>query len=318
MQNSTDQPNTTQPKLLLSSLASFQSLIFPILEQSEAERVCEIGIGTGEFARLLVSWCEKRRCHYSGIDSTLESCLIEELSSPRVSFYKTKSLDTLTQIHPQDIYFIDGDHNYYTVYHELQQIFSKRHLPGLVFVHDVGWPWGRRDQYCDPEAIPAEFRHPYTFEGGVMPGRKQLQRFGFRGKESNYKYAIAHDEGGPRNGVMTALEDAMAGLIPADYEMLSIPSVFGLAVVFSKTRYADSLHPQVLQPLHDSIRQLQTHLETLESNRNELFLNFLQGHIYGKWLQHRLRNAEERIAKLQNENARLKKEINVLNNSVAG
>jgi len=29
----------------------------------------------------------------------------------------------------------------------------------LVFYHDVGWPSARRDLYCAPDQIPAEFRH---------------------------------------------------------------------------------------------------------------------------------------------------------------
>ena len=53
---------------------------------------------------------------------------------------------------------IDGDHNYFTVSEELRLIGERApgaELPLLLF-HDVCWPHGRRDDYFDPEQIPAD------------------------------------------------------------------------------------------------------------------------------------------------------------------
>ncbi len=61
---------------------------------------------------------------------------------------------------------IDGDHNYYTVREELRLIAERAagaELPLLLF-HDVCWPHGRRDDYFDPEQIPAEYRQPIVGE----------------------------------------------------------------------------------------------------------------------------------------------------------
>src|SRR5947209_13870332 len=74
-------------------------------------------------------------------------------------------------------------------------------LPVLV-MHDVSWPYGRRDLYYAPERIPEEFRQPYA-QQGMRPDRKKL----VAGGGLNPTMYNAVTEGGPRNGVMRALED---------------------------------------------------------------------------------------------------------------
>ena len=69
---------------------------------------------------------------------------------------------------------IDGDHNWYTVYNELQLLAEvARARPArrcrVLILHDVGWPYGRRDLYYAPEQIPEEFRQPYA-QAGMRPG----------------------------------------------------------------------------------------------------------------------------------------------------
>ena len=76
-------------------------------------------------------------------------------------------------------------------------------LPVMV-MHDVGWPYGRRDLYYEPEQIPAEFRQPYD-QRGMGRARKKLLPKG--GGGLNPWMNNAETEGGPRNGVMTALDD---------------------------------------------------------------------------------------------------------------
>ena len=45
-------------------------------------------------------------------------------------------------------------------------------LPVIV-MHDVLWPYGRRDLYYVPERVPEEFRQPYEMKG-IRPGTKQV------------------------------------------------------------------------------------------------------------------------------------------------
>ena len=68
---------------------------------------------------------------------------------------------------------IDGDHNWYTVLSELETIERLCDERGqgfpLVLLHDIGWPYGRRDLYYDPASIPEEHRKPYD-KKGMLPG----------------------------------------------------------------------------------------------------------------------------------------------------
>ena len=112
---------------------------------------------------------------------------------------------------PMDAALIDGDHNWYTVYHELKPARRRRRdadgqpLPVLV-LHDVGWPYGRRDLYYAPDQIPEEHRQPYA------PARHAA---GHERAPPEWRVQPDHaqrgaSKAGRRNGVMTALDDFIA------------------------------------------------------------------------------------------------------------
>ena len=135
-----------------------------------------------------------------------------------------------------DAALIAGDHNWYTVFHELRLITegARRHgapLPLLV-LHDVGWPYGRRDLYYAPDTIPAEFRHPHR-RAGMRPGRSELAASG--GMSAGLWNA--EHEGGPRNGVRTALDDWIAAH-DRPVRTVVLPLYFGLAIVAEEERLA--------------------------------------------------------------------------------
>jgi cephalosporin hydroxylase/SAM-dependent methyltransferase len=97
----------------------------------------------------------------------------------------------------------------------------------LCILHDVGWPYGRRDLYYVPHRIPDEHRQPYA-RRGLEPGRSELlERGGL-----NPHLANAVEEGGPRNGVMTALDDFVAEY-DGSLRVVVLPLYFGLAIVAS-------------------------------------------------------------------------------------
>ena len=97
-------------------------------------------------------------------------------------------------------------------------------LPLLV-LHDVGWPYGRRDLYYAPGQIPEEHRQPYRTAGMVM-GRSELVDEG----GMNPTMCNAEHEGGPRNGVMTAVDDFVAEH-DRPLRVVVLPVYFGLALV---------------------------------------------------------------------------------------
>ncbi len=74
-----------------------------------------------------------------------------------------------------------------------------------MILHDVLWPYGRRDLYYSPDNVPKEFRQTNETRGMHPDKKKLLQSGGL-----NMQLHNAIEEGGPRNGVMTGLEDFMA------------------------------------------------------------------------------------------------------------
>ena len=98
-------------------------------------------------------------------------------------------------------------------------------------MHDVLWPYGRRDLYYapgrDPRGVPPAVRD----EGHPARARKQLLPSG----GLNPEHYNAVTEGGPRNGVMTALDDFMAEY-DRPLRRLVLPVYFGLAIVVEEAR----------------------------------------------------------------------------------
>jgi len=73
--------------------------------------------------------------------------------------YKTLSLEYLKKNDMDfDFVFIDGDHNYYTVLHELNLMIKMLNKDGLIFIHDVtNESCKRKDFYYDKFTIPDNF-----------------------------------------------------------------------------------------------------------------------------------------------------------------
>jgi hypothetical protein len=129
---------------------------------------------------------------------------------------------------------LDGDHNWYTVYHELRKIeelheHDAERFP-VLFLHDTDWPYGRRDLYYNPETIPAEFRQPYE-RAGIFPNRSEL----VPGKGMNVELCNARQSGGPRNGVMTGVEDFLAQS-RLEFLKIDLPLYYGLTILVSAAR----------------------------------------------------------------------------------
>ena len=215
----------------------WKPVLAPVLAAAEARRVVEIGALRGDNTREIIETLGPDAVLHvvdpvPGFDPTEH-----EAEFPgRYVFHQALSLDVLGDLEPMDAALIDGDHNWYTVFHELRLLTegARRHdapLPLLV-LHDVGWPYGRRDLYYDPETIPAEFRHPYR-RAGMRPGRSELVASG--GMSAGLWNA--EHEGGPRNGVRTALDDwTVAHGRPV--RTVVLPLYFGLAIVAEEERLA--------------------------------------------------------------------------------
>ena len=211
--------------------------IAPVLRAAQVRRVVEIGALRGETTvRMLDDLGPEAELHVIDPVPNFDPTEHAERFAGRYHFHEALSLEVLFELEPMDAALIDGDHNWYTVYNELKLLAEGARRAGAplpVFVlHDVLWPYGRRDLYYAPDQIPAEFRQPFT-EMGMRPGERELNPKG--GLNPTMHNALV--EGGPRNGVMTALEDFIAEH-PEPLRLLVVPIYFGLAIVVEEERLA--------------------------------------------------------------------------------
>ncbi len=209
--------------------------IAPILEAADTRKVVEIGALRGENTQLMLDRLGPE-VELHVIDPIPDFDPAEHAKSfgGQYVFHQDLSLNALPNIGAVDAALIDGDHNWYTVYHELKILADEARRAGaplpVMIMHDVGWPYGRRDLYYAPEQIPEEFRQPYA-RAGMVPGQSKLRVMG----GLNPTMANAQDEGGPRNGVMTAVDDFIAEY-DRPLKLLVLPIYFGLAIVVEQER----------------------------------------------------------------------------------
>lgn len=262
--------------LLIHSMAEFApSIILPCLETAGVSEITEIGAEFGGMSFLLAEYCAQAGGKLTSIDPTPKPEFLDWVAAhPEVAHIDKPSLEALKPLPAADAWIVDGDHNYYTVFNELSEIDAicqRDGKPLLAFLHDVSWPCARRDFYYAPDRIPAEHRHPYSYDVGVHPdhGEAMLNR-GWRGMG---QFALALHEGGPRNGVLTAVEDFVAEADREDRPLVfaQVPAVFGLGVVLDAgADWAEEL-AGILRPWHRNellatleLNRLRNHLAVIE------------------------------------------------------
>lgn len=214
-------------------------VIAPLLRAAGARSVVEVGALRGENTRQILDTLGERAVLHviDPVPAFDPGELVAEFGD-RYVFHEALSVDVLGGLGPMDAALIDGDHNWYTVVNELRLLRqvsrqARRPLPLLV-LHDVCWPYGRRDLYYAPDTIPEEHRQPMA-RAGIRHGQKRLADEG--GLSSSHWHAI--EEGGPRNGVMTALDDFLAEH-DRPVRTILLPLYFGLAIVVEEDRIAST------------------------------------------------------------------------------
>lgn len=212
-------------------LPFFSDVIAPLFERLKPRTIVEVGSESGKTTARLLAWARDNEAVVQAVDPApgfdVEAWQREH--GERFVFHRLPSLVALGAIDAPDAVLIDGDHNYYTVSAELSVIEARAAEIGvsmpLVLLHDVGWPYGRRDLYYDPKSIPPEHRHPFA-QKGIDPTKKRLvESGGINGHLFN-----AVEEGGPRNGVLTAVEDYLKQT-SRGFVVARIPAAWGLAIL---------------------------------------------------------------------------------------
>ena len=210
----------------------WDNILVPIIRKINSKCIVEIGSGTGINTKNILNYCVECDAKLISIDPNPNfdvSGFSEEYSN-FFTFYEELSLERLPLLENFDCVLIDGDHNWYTVYHELISIyekFSNNNFP-LIFLHDISWPYGRRDLYYNPKNIPAEYLNEYSKLGIILDNEELVTEGGI-----NYNFFNANKENTPKNGVLTAIEDFLE-FCPYDLDFHSFPIFYGLGIIHKK------------------------------------------------------------------------------------
>ncbi len=244
----------------------WDAILRPLLQAVRPATIVEIGVEQGRTTEQLLRFCTETGATLHGIDPhpLMDAAEWNERWGDTWTLHRGRSLDVLPTLPPFDAILIDGDHNWYTVYHELQAIHrhAREHArQPIIFLHDIAAPYGRRDQYCDPEAIPAAHRHPWKRQGIDVERRALVEEGGLNPGASH-----AVDEGTPHNGVRTAVEDALREA-PGYYAFHAIPGFHGLGILAPHTLLDQNPSLQRLMNDLSPSALLQAHMEQLEHDR---------------------------------------------------
>lgn len=223
----------------------WEIVIEPALAKIKPQHIIEIGADKGGNTVKALSFGLQHNCAVTSIDPfpQFDYLALEQFAQGQFNMVTDLSLKALPHLGGCDVALIDGDHNWYTVYHELQAIYQNnkrenRRFP-VIFFHDIGWPYGRRDMYYDPSNIPQEYVLPYR-KAGIVLGVSELQDD--RGINANL--ANAEYEGGECNGVLTAVEDFVKDC-ELDLTLYTFYGLHGLGILFENT----AENHQIFSPL---------------------------------------------------------------------
>ena len=256
----------------------WESVIQPLLMILQPKNIVEIGVEAGKNSMNILEHCLKSGAVLHAIDPKPRFD-VDDLKvrfGDHFFFYPSLSLEVLPDIQEMDLVLIDGDHNWYTVYHELKLIEeisrqNDKSFP-MVAIHDISWPYGRRDLYYNPDKIPSDFLKPYL-KKGVRPGSPELAETG--GFNSHLNHAVFESDA--RNGVLTAVEDFMKES-DFDLELVTLPAYYGLGLLFPSglrdipacAQWIDSI--STAQPLVKLLEQIEKTRVTLTAEKAELDL----------------------------------------------
>ena len=219
--------------------------IQPLIETARPRRLMEIGADRGWNTRNILHYCRATGARADIIDPAPQPSLHEVLAQFAGDSYRylaLKSVAAIPQLDTPDVALMDGDHNWATVYAELNLLHARAEQSGvpppIVLSHDVAWPYARRDMYYNPDDLEASQKHPYAYRG-MLPGVNELVEDGMNGVLAN-----ALHEGGPRNGVLTAIEDyiASSGLACT---FRTLPFFNGLGILIPDARMTPGLQALV-------------------------------------------------------------------------
>src|SRR5579859_2056993 len=180
----------------------------PVIEALRPQVILHIGGTDGRLVSKLIGAAARigGALHVATLTPGFDVDAARRQVGDRLVVHRARGLAVVPLLPVPDLVLIDDDPNWFNVYHLLtalqrQADRSDRPFP-VVLLTQVGWPYGRRDSYDEPAAVPAAFRQVYE-RSGVVPGASALSpQNGLFADRFN-----AAAENKPQSGVLTALED---------------------------------------------------------------------------------------------------------------
>jgi hypothetical protein len=229
--------------------------------------VVEIGADKGFTTRMLSQLCRELGIGFVSVDPAPANGVddIDGVDHRRITsdeFFKGADVPA------SPIWIVDGDHNYDTVAMELAGIAkATRDSDCLIFLHDLGWPNGRRDFWYSTGTAPADAPRMAAGFGvsidseGVVPIHE--------GIGLGSMAAVALREGGPRNGVLTAVEDFLKSEGGRGWVFRWTPIFFGFGVLVRESTLLSGKLSALVERF-DAFDRVREVLGPLEFNRLRL------------------------------------------------
>lgn len=239
----------------------WEDIIGPIIKEIQPKHIVEVGCKEGKNSINILEYCKKTGVVTTLIDPYPEldkEKLFQEYGD-LYTLHEDLSLNVIYKLKKYEVILLDGDHNYYTVYHELKSIekgYNDQNFP-IIFMHDICWPYARRDLYYNPKTIPDQYRHPYEKKGMIQEQGKLLEAGGLNSHLNNAIY-----ENNIKNGVLTAVEDFLSES-EIEMEFIKYKYFNGLGLLIAK-------HNKKIIERAYNIKQSDKLINKLEKNRNML------------------------------------------------
>ena len=281
------------------------TVLRPVLEAAEPKVLVEVGAAGGHNTKNILEFAVEHGARVHVIDPVpgFDVDAFTETYGDAFIFHREKSHEVLGEIETADVVLIDGDHNWFTVYHELRLLGERAEAEGrpfpVVLLHDVSWPYARRDMYYNPSDVPEEARQPHR-KANIVYGQIELSD----DRGINGGLANAERSGGPRNGVLTAVEEYVAQS-GQDFVLRIVHGFSGLGMLAPTTTLERS--PALRREFE---RVLDADFLFEHSKRLELIA--IKSRAQAVEATRTLRRSAAAHAKLETELARLQKELEAL------
>lgn len=265
-------------------MGNFWSIAQPILRAARPSSIVEIGSAEGHTSRLLAREAADLGAVLHVVDPILDPASND--LGDHATIHAQKSVEFLEKGIRSGCWFIDGDHNHRTVTAELQGAFllKERDRPFVVLLHDVGFPWGRRDMFYDPADATGD-----TTRGEPGIDEEEILSHPNLGEGT----LVRKESGGPANGVLTAVEDFMSRH-EGRFGYLQVPAFFGMGILWDNEAATPELERE-LDAIRFCLGRMSPLLQNLEANRLRLLQSYFRQNDQISHLSEKLFRTERRL-----------------------